>query len=548
MLSHSLRKTLLNTCVLAALLGQIFLLRLDAQTQAFTATLSGFVSDASGSRIPGAEVTLTSTEQGITRHFTSDSQGGYSFALLPPATYTLTVKAQGFQAYNHTNIALAAGQAATVNASLAVGATTQQVNVSAQAPLLNTADANLSATVSGSQVRALPLDMRNVFSLAGLNSSVHMNLLGPGLSLNADQDVSFLTFGGSFFSTTPYLLDGTWDTAADWGGVIFVPSVDAVQEFKIQTNAFTAQYGWSAGNVINVVTKSGTSSFHGDAYEFLRNDVLDANNFFNNAAGIERPAFRRNQFGVSAGGPLYIPGIYKQRNKTFIFGLYEGVRQSNPLTLVTTMPTSAMRAGDFSALLGPQVGTDALGRPILGGQIFDPFSTRQIAAGQVDPVTGLVATRTGYIRDPFAGNKIPSGLLNPIAANFLQYWPDPKSSALINNFTATAATPAFSDEVDLRVDHNFTDMTRIFGRWSYKRQHKVTEPAYYGADNPASPKASNPDNRWNLVAGLTHIFGPTAVMRVNAGLVHWREENHGAPSYPFALFAGAPRAARFGLQ
>jgi len=153
---------------------------------------------------------------------------------------------------------------------------------------------------------------------------------GGGQSGTADQDISFLNFGGGYFGTSAYLLDGHWDTAADWGGVIYVPSMESVEEAKIQTNAFTAEYGWSTGNMYNVITKSGSSSFHGDAFEFLRNSDLDSNFFFNNAHGIPRTPFRRNQFGIAGGGPLYIPGIYKQRNKTFFFAYYEGLRQGTP--------------------------------------------------------------------------------------------------------------------------------------------------------------------------------------------------------------------------
>ena len=144
------------------------------------------------------------------------------------------------------------------------------------------------------------------------------------------------------------MLDGHWDGAGDWDGVIYVPSVDELQEFKIQTNTFSPQYGLSMGNIVNAITKSGTRSFHGDAFEFLRNNNLDANNYFNNLNGLARPQFKRNQFGFTMGGPVYIPGIYKQRDKTFIFGAYEGLRQQTPTTLITSVPTKSATVGDFS--------------------------------------------------------------------------------------------------------------------------------------------------------------------------------------------------------
>jgi hypothetical protein len=228
---------------------------------------------------------------------------------------------------------------------LAVGAVTEQVEVTSQAPLLNADNANISEDLSARFAEDLPLNFRSVISLTLINSSVNNaaeeQVVGsPGLAQTADQDISFLNFGGTFFDTAEYLVDGTWDTRADWGGVIFVPSVDDVQELKIQTNAFTAQYGWSSGNVVNIVTKSGSNEFHGDAYEFYTNSNLDARYFFNNGA---QPAFHRNQYGATIGGPI-------RRNKLYFFAYYEGLRQASPDTSVYTLPSTAERSGDFSAV------------------------------------------------------------------------------------------------------------------------------------------------------------------------------------------------------
>ena len=291
-----------------------------------TATLSGSVADTTGAIVPQATVTLDSTEKGITRSVTSNAQGSYSFTQLPPSTYTLTVTVGGFKTYKQTGITLDAAQSATQNIALGVGAVTEEVVVNAQASQIDTDNANIATSINAKQVVELPLNLRNVYGLATLNSSVQngtetQGLLGggPNGTDNADQDISFLNFGGGFFGTTAYLLDGAWDTDPQWGAVIYSPSVDAVQEFKVQNNSFTAQYGFSSGNVINVVTKSGTSAFHGDVYEFFRNDALDANTYFNDLNGVPKPSFGRNQFGGSAGGPLYIPHLYQQKEKTFVF-------------------------------------------------------------------------------------------------------------------------------------------------------------------------------------------------------------------------------------
>ena len=252
----------------------------------------------------------------------------------------------------------------------------------------------------------------------------------------------------------------------------------------------------------NVITKSGSSSLHGDAFEFLRNSDLDSNFFFNNAHGIPRTPFRRNQFGIAGGGPVYIPGIYKQRNKTFFFAYYEGLRQGTPGPVTLTMPTAAEKSGDFSGI--SQV-------------IYNPFST--------------VATSSGFSRTPFPGNIIPTYLISSVAAKLLAYYPNPTNSALTNNFSASASAAATSDEYGIRLDHNFTDNLRMFVRWSNKDESKVEEADYYGND-PGGPGSMNPNNRLDGAGGATWVLNPTTVFSVNAGYNHWFEGNV-MEGYPF---------------
>jgi Carboxypeptidase regulatory-like domain/TonB dependent receptor len=522
--------------ILSVLIALAMSLNLYAQDLTTTAAINGTVTDSSSAVVSGAKVTVSGVDNGISRLITTDASGNFTVRLLPPATYTLKVLYAGFKEYSQEGITLLPGQTATQNIQLTIGAETDRVVVSSQAPLLNTNDANLSAEITSKQVVDLPLNLRNVYGLATLNSSVQnssegQKVNGGGTQDTADQDISFLNFGGGFFGTTAFLLDGIWDTASDWGAVVYVPSVDSVDEFKIQTNSFTAQTGFSTGNVINVVTKSGTSNFHGDAYEFLRNDKLDANSYFNNFNDLPKPSFRRNQFGISAGGPLYLPKIYAQREKTFIFGLYEGLRQSTPATFTATIPTAAFQTGDFSALLGSSVGTDALGRPILSGQLYNPFSTRAITKGQIDPVTGRVAASTGYIRDPFAGNQVQSAI-NPVGAALAAFYPAPTNGGLSNNFAASASAPATSNEYLIRVDHNFSDATRIYGRWAQKFEFKTNSPTFYGADNPAGPGNVRPNNRYSFVLGASHIINPTTAVSANIGLSRWAEVST-SQGYPF---------------
>ncbi len=480
----------------------------QAQTQAFSASLTGVVHDSSEAAVPGAKVTLASPEKGVTRTFTTDADGRYSFALLPPATYILTVEATGFSSYKQAGIVLEAGQSSSQEIALQVGAIHSEVTVSALGGAILTSDnANVSSDLNEQQIDQLPVDFRSAFGLVLTNSSVNnasqfQVVNGGGQSGTADQDISFLNFGGGYFGTSAYLLDGHWDTAGDWGGAIYVPSMESVEEARIQTNSFTAEYGWSTGNVYNVITKSGTSSLHGDAFEFLRNSDLDANFFFNNAQGIPRTAFKRNQFGVAGGGPVYIPGLYKQRNKTFFFAYYEGLRQGTPGPVTLTMPTAAEKSGDFSGI--SQV-------------IYNPFST--------------VATSTGFTRTPFPGNKIPSNLISSVGAKLVGYYPAPTNSALLNNFSASASAAATSDEYGIRIDHNFSDSVRFFGRWSRKLESKVEEANYYGND-PGGPGSMNPNNRLDGAAGLTWVLSPTTILSFNGGYNHWFEGNV-MEGYPF---------------
>lgn len=495
-----------------------------AQSLSSTASLSGTASDPSGARIPGATVVVNNAEKGITRTFKTDSAGQFSFALLPAGTYVLTAEAHGFNKTKQEDIALRAGDSLTENVTLTVAAAGEQVTVTAATPLLQTESANVSTEVSTRQIEELPLNLRNVTGLVLLNSSVNNQtqqqiLASGGAEDTADQDESFLSFGGGFFGTTAWLLDGGWNVAMGWGGVVYVPAADDVQEFKAQSNSFSAQYGWSTGNVVSVITKSGTRDFHIVLDEYLRNQALDANTFFNNRAAIPKSPDHRNQFGVAGGGPLYIPGIYKQREKTFFFANYEGLRLNSNGTDNEIMPTSAQESGDFSAQLGAQIGTDALGRPVYQGQIYNPYTTREVTVGG----------QTMTIRDPYPGNVIPTsgvGAIDPLAKTFASgnYWPGPKNPTSQFNFNVEASQPTASNEYGIRIDHNFSQSTRIYGRWSQKFETKSGTPAYYGTD-PAGPEVSNPDNRYNIALGGSHIFSPNFIFNVNATFGRWVEGN-----------------------
>ena len=513
---------------------------INAQIATTTATLSGVVTDPSGAVLPNATVTLTSSEKSITRVFKTDQGGRYFFNQLPPSAYSLTVLANGFETYQQKGILLNAAETATQNVTLTVGAETISVSVTSDVSQLNTDNSNVATDIEAKQIVELPLNVRNIYGLATLNSSVQNTsesqlLLGGGSNTTdtADQDISFMNFAGGFFGTTAFMIDGSWDTDSEWGAVVFVPGVDAVQEFKVQNNSFTAQYGWSTGNVVNVVTKSGNSAFHGSAYEFYSSNNFNALNYFQSPGSCQGLlntnicTFSRNQTGATAGGPLYIPGMYRQRKKTFIFGIYDHFTSNQPSPSQYTVPDTKFLAGDFSEQLGTtSMGTDALGRPIYAGQIYDPRSGRAVTAGVTDPKTGLTATQTGYIRDPIPGNILSnlSGYVpDTVGAKLLSYYPAAqKPGDVANNLTLAGAAPTYWDEFGIRADHNINDNTRAYFRYSYKREAKTGTATNWGSD-PAGQGNQRPNNRWGMWAGLSRIFSPTFTLNITSGVQLWHE-------------------------
>src|SRR5579862_3503555 len=296
---------------------------LHAQARSMTATLNGTVSDPSDARIPKATVKLANPDNGINRVFTSGPAGEFSFPLLPQGTYKLQISAAGFKTAEQSGIVLTGGDSLNLSIKLTVGAT-EQIEVSTTGPLLQTQNASVSTELATKQIEELPLNLRNVLSFATLDSAVNVQgdrqLLGAGGSEDtADQDYSFLNFGGGYFGTNLFLLEGGYDTSQDWGGILYVPAPEDTDQVKVTSYSFSAEYGFSTGNVITMTTKAGTHDYHLVADEYIRNPKLDANLYFNNLNGVPKPNDHRNQFGIAGGGPLYIPGIYKQRDKTFFF-------------------------------------------------------------------------------------------------------------------------------------------------------------------------------------------------------------------------------------
>ncbi|MGH9353418.1 MAG: hypothetical protein ACRD2G_14855, partial [Terriglobia bacterium] len=322
--------------------------------------------------------------------------------------------------------------------------------------------------------------------------------------------------GGTQAMSNSFTLDGVYDNEEFFNQFSVQPVIDSIQEFKAQTDVTSAKFGRSSGANIAVASKSGTNQLHGDAWEFIRNDAFDANPWFNNYFRRPKASYRQNQFGFTVGGPVYIPHVWNGKNKAFWFGDYEGLRFSEARTHAGTIPTQAMLGGDFSSFLtgqqaiGPapqnQPLFDALGRPVMGGAIYNPYTTRAVTAGQVDPATGLVAKTTGFVRDPFAGNMIPSKLISPAVATYANIWYPAVTAGGVNNLINTEPSTLNQYQYNTRFDYNFTSSLRFFARFT--NQHAV-QPSPNALPNDFT---YNFNSLVNTEAALTWVASPTTVV------------------------------------
>ena len=313
--------------------------------QVVTASLQGTAQDSSGAPIPSAKVKTLDVATGVASNTVADAQGRFIFPALPiGGPYTLTVEASGFKTEERSGIYLAVNQQASVNIVLQVGSVTQKVQVYADVAQLETTTAALGQVIGNRSIVDLPLNQRNVYQLMflvpGTTGTVSNTFNGMNLSVNGGRP-----------GTSDILIDGipaSPPLVNPIQGFSTFPSVEAVQEFKMETDSYPAEFGRSGSGIVNIILKSGTNQFHGSAYEFLRNSAMDANNYFSNLHGTPLPSFKRSQFGASLGGPVEIPKLYDGKSKTFFFFSYEGLRQGTAAQLTATVPTALQRTGDFS--------------------------------------------------------------------------------------------------------------------------------------------------------------------------------------------------------
>jgi hypothetical protein len=473
--------------------------KMAAQTT--MATLEGVVTDASRAVVPSVNVQLTNEGTNITATRKTDTAGRYYFPLLPPASYRLKVAVQGFSTFEQSGIVLQVQQAARVDVVLSPGELSTTVEVSGEAPRLDAVNATQGNVITNAEMLNMPIGSLNPLSLAVLTPGV----VGVG-GYPTGGGVNFSANGGRL-SITDVLLDGVTTSVMEHNSGIqdiqFTPTTEGVQEFKIQTNNYSAEYGTSGAVVISMVSKSGTNAFHGDGFEYYSNNDFDANNFFSNANGQPLTAYHASQYGGTVGGPIILPKIYNGRNKTFFFEHYE--RQANPTSKNTetdTVPTALEKNGDFSQTF------DSSGNPV---EIFDPSTVQQDSNGN-------------WTRAPYAGNVIPKGTWSPVAAKVIPFYPDPTSAGIgpshQSNYFKLYDHSSNWYEQESRVDHNFTDNHRLSVRYSRIQSNNLDDQDAWGAGNYMIPQGynENPDTQQNAVANYTYILGPTAVLSLQWGL------------------------------
>ena len=461
-------------------------------------TIAGTVTDSSGAAMSGASITLTNLETAEKHTIATDASGNYTFVNLFPGRYRIEAEKAGFKKVVREPIIVQIESGLKVDLTLQVGAISETVEVSGEAPLLQPETNSLGQVVEQRSVTELPLNGRNPLALVELvpgvvpqgqpsagNSSMS-NPVGANPFALGDFQV-----GGGMAGQSQILIDGVPTNGAYLNVVTVIPTQDAIEEFKVQTNSLGPEYGRFAGGVINLSTKSGTNRFHGSAYEFLRNKVLNANTYFNNQLGIARPPFTQNQFGVNLGGPIL-------KDKLFFFGSYEGFRLREGSSFISWVPTDAERGGDFSGL-----GTSGTASVL---NIYDPLTSTNC--------TGSNAT----CRTQFVGNKIPSNRIDPTAQALLKFFPEPNVSSPKGNFAKNYGTGGNVNQYNGRMDYTISSKQRLYGR--YTDSHILSLP-----DNPFSQictdRCTETTNARQLSLGYTIAISPKTILDLHLGYTRY---------------------------
>lgn len=435
-------------------------------------SIVGVVADTSSAVVPSASVTVTNIGTNLQRKAVTGTDGAFSVGNLAVGQYEVVIEVQGFKRFVERPVTLSVDQTVRIDAVMQPGQVTESVTVDATAPIISSEQSSVGQVVDNKTIVELPLNGRNFIRLGSLIPGTTRGAPADG-TLRSRQGNEGLTANGMRSSYNNYMLDGIDNNEMQLGLAVLLPSVDALQEFKVQTANYSAEYGRGAGAVVNVVLKSGSNNLHGTVYEFLRNDKLDARNTF---APSKNP-LRRNQFGFSAGGPVFLPKIYDGRDRTFFFFNYEGVRERRGVTSGAIVPTAAQRAGNFA------------GQPT----IYDPLALD--AQGN---------------RIPFSGNVIPSGRISPIATNILKDMPLPNNSDPARNYLQQFSNPTDANQWHLRGDQKITANDQVSVRLSWSRTEEISRAiAYNGQTTVNRPLGA--------VASYTRILSPAAVNDFRVG-------------------------------
>ncbi|MFZ0285331.1 MAG: TonB-dependent receptor [Terriglobales bacterium] len=437
---------------LLVLLGIALVLHPTLLGQAsYQAQIRGVVSDSSGAVMPDATITITEVGTNVSQTVKSDGSGEYVLRALRPSTYAVKAEAPGFRPVEQKDVVLAVGQETSLNFTLHPAGSSTEVQVTETAPLLDTQSAGLGTDVTNEYVKEIPLLNRNFFGLVFLNAGVS-ETAGSGTADNYPAGTNFVS-NGQRNATAEVRMDGALISAPEQGeggnsNVYYEPSVEAVQEFKVQSNGFSAEFGSNGGTVVNMALKSGTNAFHGSAWWFGQQGVFDANDFFSNQAGLPRPDHSRNQYGVSLGGPI-------RKNKTFFFVDIERVLETDPVPIVATVPTLAERNGDFSQTLI----TDPNSGDVVPNLIYNPLQV------------------TNGVRTAFAGNIIGTQWQDPIGKKILALYPMPNQPGDpdgTNNFRDNTNSFTKSLQFDAKIDEQLNDTMHLGGRYSHQHLSNAT--------------------------------------------------------------------------
>ena len=521
--------------------------------------ITGTVQDTTGAVVPNAQVTLLNTDQGITLETKTNSSGYYAFNPVRIGHYTVSVTAQGFAKTTQSNLTVSVAQVLQVNVQLKLGAATETVQVNTAPPLLQTEEASVGQVISGQETSNLPLNGRNFTFLAQLGAGMQT----PQADTRGNAASGAFSANGLRPAQNNYLLDGI-DNNSDnvdflnGTNYVILPPVDAIAEFKVQTADFSAELGRSAGAVMNATIKSGTNSIHGAAWEFFRNDKLDAADWFeDDQATPTKGELRLNQFGGMIGGPII-------KNRIFFFGDYEGKRRVQGTSFTSDVPTNLERSSGYTNLqdiLTQQAGsarTDILGRSVQRGVILDPATTRFVAKGAADPVSGLVnnSGADGYVRDPFTAcgagtmnfttaacpdlNTLPANRIDSNAVALLNLYPTPNAG--LGTYQDSPGLYEHSNTFDTREDFNPNDKNQIFARFSYADDPQFIPGPFKGvADGGAFEQGIQTAKSAQMVAAYTFVFSPKMINQVRAGFAHLHTTRFG----PVGSQLGIP--AQYGI-